>query len=158
MNIFYLHSDPTVIPTVMYNKHVVKMILETAQLLCTTHRYFGNEDVPYKSTHINHPSTVWARTNEANYRWLYDHFIALCCEYESRYNKTHLCYTKCADVLQEPPVGMDYSDDISKMPSCMEDQYIISDDPIVNYRNYYINGKTHIANSDEKIITELFGS
>ena len=157
MNIFYLHSDPTVIPTVMYNKHVVKMILETAQLLCTTHHYYGS-DAPYKSTHVNHPSTVWARNNTANYRWLYDHFIALCLEYEDRYNKTHLSYTKCADALEHPPVGMPESDTISKMPSCMDDEYIISDDPIINYRNYYINGKSSVANKDEKIITNLFGS
>lgn len=157
MNIFYLHQDPTVIPTVMYNKHVVKMILETAQLLCTTHHIYNNGDnVPYKKTHQNHPSTVWARTNTANYRWLYDHFIALCLEYEDRYNKTHLSYTKCADALQEPPADMPYSDTISTMPSCMEDEYKISDDPIENYRNYYINGKSHIANSNEKVIKSFY--
>jgi len=148
MNIFYLHQDPTVIPTVMYNKHVVKMILETAQLLSTAHHHYGS-DAPYKSTHINHPSTVWARTNTANYRWLYDHFIALCLEYEDRYGKTHLSYTKCAGPLEHPPVGMPESDTISLMPSCMEDEYKISDDPIENYRNYYIHGKSHIANRDE---------
>ena len=155
MNIFYLHSDPIVSASVMYNKHVVKMILETAQLLSTAHHHYGS-DAPYKSTHINHPSTVWARTNTANYRWLYDHFIALCTEYEARYNKTHLSYTKCADALEHPPVGMPESDTISLMPSCMEDEYKISDDPIQNYRNYYINGKSHIANSDEKVIKSFY--
>ena len=159
MNIFYLHQDPTVSPSIMYNKHVVKMILETAQLLCTTHHIYNNGDnVPYKKTHQNHPSTVWTRTNTANYRWLYDHFIALCCEYESRYNKTHLCYTKCADALEHPPVGMPESDTISEMPQCMPDEYKVAGNPVQGYRNYYIGEKHTVANKDEKIITEIFGS
>ena len=81
MNIFYLDKDPVKAAQLQYNKHVVKMILESAQMLCTVHRYFGNEDVPYKSTHLNHPSTVWARTNNRNYMWLYQHMMALGDEY-----------------------------------------------------------------------------
>ena len=62
MNIFYLHRDPEEAVKPMYNKHIVKMILETAQLLCTAHHELGNgENVPYKKTHVNHPSTVWVR-------------------------------------------------------------------------------------------------
>ena len=155
MNIFYLHQDPTVIPTVMYNKHVVKMILETAQLLCTTHHHYGS-DAPYKSTHINHPSTVWARTNTANYRWLYDHFIALCLEYEDRYGKTHLSYTKCADVLEHPPVGMPESDTISEMPQCMPDEYKVASNPVQGYRNYYIQEKHTVRNSNESPIMGFY--
>ena len=55
MNIFYLSHDPEEAAQYQYNKHVVKMILESAQLLCTAHRELGNDDVPYKSTHKNHP-------------------------------------------------------------------------------------------------------
>ena len=157
MNIFYLHQDPTVSPSIMYNKHVVKMILETAQLLCTTHHIYNNGDnVPYKKTHVNHPSTVWARTNTANYRWLYDHFIALCCEYESRYNKTHLCYTKCADVLENPPADMPHSDTISEMPQCMPDEYKVAGNPVQGYRNYYIQEKHTVRNSDEAPIMGFY--
>ena len=63
MNIFYLDKDPRKAAEFQYNKHVVKMILETAQILCTAHHCIMGEDadVPYKSTHKNHPSTVWAR-------------------------------------------------------------------------------------------------
>jgi len=63
MNIFYLDPDPVKAAQVQYNKHVVKMILESAQMLCTAHRYYGNEDVPYKIAHLNHPSTIWCRQN-----------------------------------------------------------------------------------------------
>ena len=69
MNIFYLDEDPEVAAIVQYNKHVVKMILESAQMLCTAHHCYGDreqkENVPYKQAHLNHPSTIWARRSRA---------------------------------------------------------------------------------------------
>ena len=63
MNIFYLDKDPVVAARVQYNKHVVKMILESAQMLCTAHHCYGSSEqkanVPYKQAHLNHPSTIW---------------------------------------------------------------------------------------------------
>jgi len=77
MNIFYLHHSPYIAAKVQYNKHVVKMILESAQMLCTAHHVYGNAEqklnVPYKQAHLNHPSTIWTRQCRANYRWLYLH-------------------------------------------------------------------------------------
>jgi len=64
MNIFYLDKDPVKAAQLQYNKHVVKMILESAQMLCTAHHVHGNpDDVPYKQAHLNHPSTMWVRAN-----------------------------------------------------------------------------------------------
>jgi hypothetical protein len=158
MNIFYLHKDPEEAVKPMYNKHVVKMILETAQLLCTAHHINGNgENVPYKKTHVNHPSTVWVRENTANYNWAYCHFIALCDEYTKRYGKTHLTFIKCSDVLFNPPSGMKHSNNISEMPQCMPDEYKVVGDPIKGYRNYYLGEKHSVANKDEKILKKLFG-
>ena len=79
MNIFYLHRDPVIAAKVHYNKHIVKMILESAQMLCTAHHEIMGEDadVPYKRAHVNHPSTIWCRSSAQNYAWLYDHFVAL---------------------------------------------------------------------------------
>ena len=72
MNIFYLNSDPVVAAEKQYNKHVVKMILESAQLLCSAHHMLDSEiDVPYKLTHKNHPSAVWTRRSLQNYAWLH---------------------------------------------------------------------------------------
>ena len=89
MNIFYLHHSPYIAAKVQYNKHVVKMILESAQMLCTAHHVYGNAEqklnVPYKQAHLNHPSTIWARQCRANYRWLYLHMLALGNEYTKRY-------------------------------------------------------------------------
>ena len=93
MNIFYLDEDPKVAAILQYNKHVVKMILESAQMLCTAHHVYGNEEqkenVPYKQAHLNHPSTIWCRQSIPNYMWLYKHMLALGHEYTHRYGKVH---------------------------------------------------------------------
>ena len=96
MNIFYLDKDPFKAAKVQYNKHVVKMILESAQMLCAAHHILGDSaDGPYKLAHKNHPSTIWVRENSLHYAWLYKHMIALGLQYTYRYGKTHLSYTKC---------------------------------------------------------------
>ena len=166
MNIFYVDSDPEVAARNMVDRHVVKMILETAQLLSTAHRVIdgeeyvgqsqsgrkakrwrlsGNADaIMYAATHINHPSAVWVRENSANYAWLYEHLLALGREYTYRYGRTHLTIDKLKDILKDPPQNIKQSNVMSKMPSCMDKQYIVSLDPIVNYRNYYNYGKTDL--------------
>ena len=78
MNIFYLDKCPHKAAELQYNKHVVKMILESAQMLCTAHHVHGDPaSVPYRQTHRYHPSTIWARENASNYEWLFHHFCAL---------------------------------------------------------------------------------
>ena len=100
MNIFYLSHDPVQAAKYQYNKHVVKMILETAQLLCTAHHELGtNIDIPYKATHKNHPSAIWVRSSAEAYMWAYEHMLALGKEYTKRYGKEHLTIAKCRDVL-----------------------------------------------------------
>ena len=166
MNIFYVDSDPEVAARNMVDRHVVKMILETAQLLSTAHRVIdgeeyvgqsqsgrkakrwrlsGNSDaIMYAATHINHPSAIWVRENSANYVWLYDHLLALGREYTYRYGRTHLTIDKLKDILKDEPQNIKQSNVMSKMPSCMDKQYIVSLDPITNYRNYYNYGKTDL--------------
>ena len=145
MNIFYLHPDPAKAASFFYDKHKVKMILESAQMLCTAHHVYGNAaDVPYKPAHKNHPSTLWAGQSAQNYEWLYRHFVALCEEYEKRYGKEHLSYTKCKDKVNILPGGM-LETGLTNMPQCMPDEY--KDDCSVQaYWNYYIHGKKDIAN------------
>lgn len=166
MNIFYVNSDPEVAARSMVDRHVVKMILETAQLLSTAHRVIDGEEyvgqtqtgrkakrwrlsgnvdaIMYAATHINHPSAVWVRENSANYDWLYDHLLALGREYTHRYGRTHLTIDKLKDILKDAPENIEQSNVMTKMPSCMDNQYIVSVDPIINYRNYYNYGKTDL--------------
>ena len=93
MNIFYLHKDPEKAARYQYNKHVVKMILESAQMLCTAHHCIMGDDadVPYKPAHRNHPSTKWVAENLYNTAWLIQHGCALSSEYHHRYGKIHTC-------------------------------------------------------------------
>ena len=151
MNIFYLDKCPEKAAKYQYNKHVVKMILESAQMLCTAHHHYGNGDnVPYKKAHYNHPSTIWVRQNSRNYYWLYNHMLALGKEYTKRYSKTHLSITKCWEVLQNVPVGMPLGGPVTQPPQAMPDEYK-NECSIRAYWNYYIGDKHHIAHKSETI-------
>ena len=165
MNIFYVDHNPMEAAQALVDKHVVKMILESAQLLSTAHRVLdgvetegqsktgrkakrwilpdSRENVLYMATHINHPSAVWCRQSVQNYDWLVDHMFALMREYTHRYGKTHKCYGELSYMLQSPPHNLK-NWDWTEMPSCMAEEYIISDDPIINYRNYYRIGKSSL--------------
>jgi hypothetical protein len=155
MNIFYLHSDPKVAASYFYDKHKVKMILECAQMLCTAHIALGNEDVPYKKSHLNHPSSVWARANNENYQWLYNHMLALGEEYTKRYKRTHLTITKCKDILAVAPLNIP-TGSFNEPPQCMPDEYKVDNDSVSAYWNYYEQDKYKIANKNEqKIIRPL---
>jgi len=90
MNIFVTDPDPKKSAQNLDDKRVIKMILESAQLMSTAINLMGGFG-PYKSTHINHPCSIWVRTSAANYYWLLDHFVALCDEYNLRYGKIHKC-------------------------------------------------------------------
>ena len=90
MNIFYLHPDPLRSAEMHCDKHCVKMILETAQMLCTAHRAMdGDENADkegmYKTAHLNHPSTKWVRGSLLQYEWTYHLFKFLCEEYHYRF-------------------------------------------------------------------------
>jgi len=155
MNIFYLSKSPEKAATYMYNKHVVKMILESAQLLCTAHIQLDGDInyVPYKATHKNHPSAIWVRECDKNYLWLYDHMIALGYEYTRRYGKKHLTITKCEEILLILPKNIAISNKTTEMPQCMPDQYKVKGDSVSAYWNYYEQEKHSVRNSNENIIT-----
>lgn len=166
MNIFYVDEDPATAAKCLVDKHVVKMILESAQLLSTAHRILdgveyegksqsgrkarrwilddGREHIIYTATHINHPSAIWCRQSIANYNWLYDHFNALMCEYTHRYGKFHKCYGEISAMLLEPPQNLKESN-WSTMPSAMPEEFINDKNtPLTNYRNYYRIGKSNL--------------
>ncbi len=159
MNIFYLHHSPYLAAKVQYNKHVVKMILESAQMLCTAHHVYGNEEqklnVPYKQAHLNHPSTIWTRQCRANYRWLYLHMLALGYEYTKRYGKTHASIIKCEKFLNVPPVHIP-DGDFCEPPQAMPDEYKVEGDSVTAYWNYYEGEKYKIKGKNEKKIIRTF--
>ena len=157
MNIFYLDKNPDKAAQYQYNMHVVKMILESAQMLCTAHHCYGDAEqkanVPYKQAHLNHPSTVWARQSRETYTWLYYHMIGLGNEYEKRYNKQHLTITKCGEFLATPPKHIQGNEWVQP-PQAMPDEYKHKDS-IIAYWRYYINDKSHIAGKTENKYREI---
>jgi hypothetical protein len=167
MNIFYLDHDVVKCAEMHNDKHVVKMILEYAQLLSTAHRVldgtlidgysktgrkqkryvFSDErdNIFYSATHLHHPSAVWVRQSAMNYYWLYTMLNALCKEYTYRYGKIHKCERDgLVNRLQTTPVKIPIGPFTEPTPA-MPDEVKIAGDSIKSYRNYYINNKTHLA-------------
>jgi hypothetical protein len=148
MNIFYLDADPAIAAQQQCDKHCVKMILETAQLLSTAHRLLNGDEYAdsvglYKATHKNHPSAVWVRQSTANYNWTHLHLTALCAEYTRRYNKTHKTQ-RLLTALAKLPGALPDADTMTEPPQCMPDQYK-GDCAVSAYRNYYLGEKMYMA-------------
>ena len=140
MNIFFLNPSPVKAAQLQCDRHVVKMTLETAQLLCTAHQVLDGEDSTlYRITHKNHPSAIWARETSSNYCWLYEHFIALCNEYTFRYDKTHLTEIKFADRLATQPQNIVVGP-MTKFPLAMPDEFK-SEDLVSSYQKFYLSKK-----------------
>lgn len=147
MNIFYLSEYADEAAEMHCDKHVVKMILETAQLLSTAHRVLDGDDYAdraglYKITHTNHPSAVWVRQSEANYYWTLHLLWYLCAEYSKRYHKVHKT-ARLIDALAVVPDNIP-DGDFTEPPQCMPDEYKHLD-TVVAYRTYYQNEKADFA-------------
>jgi len=148
MNIFVLDSDAWISGQMVSDRHSVKMPLETAQMLCTgliEHGVLNTPDatkVPYKATHKNHPSTVWARENREQFEWLGWHGLSLCNTYQQRYGRKHKCEAvikECIKLSYHIPEG-----DFQLPPQCMGDEYKVEGDTVAAYQNYYLNGKQYM--------------
>lgn len=147
MNIFYLDTNAKVCAAYHNDKHVVKMILESAQLLSTAHHII--DGIPsiecYKATHKNHPSAIWARKSGRNYEWLWCLLNNLCQEYTLRYNKIHKVE---ASGLLERLANRPYELRLGKltaMPQCMPNKYKVRGDSVQAYRNYYMGAKAYMC-------------
>ena len=152
MNIFFLDNDPQKIAEYHCDKHVVKMILETAQLLCGVHHMTPQvtPQVPYKLSHKNHPCSIWARESFTNYLILCEVGLELCKEYTYRYGKIHKCERDgLVNRLQTTPVKIPIGPFTEPTPA-MPDEVKIAGDSIKSYRNYYINNKTHLASRKKR--------
>lgn len=147
MNIFYLHQSPIKSAQMQCDKHCVKMILESAQMLCSAHRVLDGDDNAdsigmYKMAHKNHPSTVWVRENKENYKWLWEHMNALMNEYTLRYKKTHAT-ERLKNALKKYPKNIAQGN-FTHPPQCMPDEYKMGD-TVEAYRKYYIADKMYMA-------------
>lgn len=143
MNIFVLDNDITKAAQYHVDKHVVKMPLESAQMLCTARLLLGesSETVPYRKAHPKHPCTLWATESVDNYLWLCDLGLALCKEYTYRYDKVHKCEAVINDCIDNIPTMPDIG--LTPHPQAMDD-YCKLPDAVMGYRNYYNNEKHHL--------------
>lgn len=146
MNIFVLDRDPRIAAEMHCDKHVVKMVLETAQLLNNALIKASSKYEPfYKQSHKNHPCSLWASQSKENFDWLCNLGLELCREYTHRYTRVH----KCENLIKTAQNSIFTSSfPESKMTDhvlCMPDQYKVIGDPVTSYRNYYLGDKASIA-------------
>jgi hypothetical protein len=143
MNIFILDLDVKKCAQYHCDKHVVKMILETAQLLCGVHWVTETlHSIPYKLSHKNHPCSIWARESLSNYLYLCELGLELCNEYTYRYGKRH----KSQEVIEWCLVNKPKIKDIgfTKPSKAMPDEYKVKS-VVESYRNYYMGAKSGFA-------------
>ena len=179
MNIFYLDKDPVKAAEYSCDKHVVKMRLESAQMLCTAHRVQDGEKVighsatgrkrtTYKHPNSNmdaiiygagwlkHPSCIWIMDSAYNYMWLYKHMMALCDEYTKRYGKVHLTIQKLGDLLKYPPKNSALNKKGYDATPAMPEECKIPGDSVASYRKYYIMKKARFATWKNRVPPKWF--
>ena len=171
MNIFFLDKDPRKCAEMHVDKHVCKMVIEYAQLLSTTHRvldgemYLGKtvnnrnikrwrlpderEERLMKPTMMNHPSAIWVRQSNENYKWLYEMWCELQKEFTYRYGKVHATARLIPDLARIPdncPVGP-----FTGPTPAMPDPCKVPGDSLKSYHNYYRMNKSHLWSWKGKI-------
>ena len=181
MNIFYLHHDPETCAQMHNDKHVVKMILEYAQLLSTAHRVLdGTEQqalsksgrkqkvwqLPdarnqaiYKASHINHPSAKWVRHNISNYSWLFSMWVNLLREYTYRYDKVHSS-ERLVEHLVNIPKNIPHDNGWTAPWRAMPDEYKLNRNvenyTVESYRAYYLGEKVKMSRWTNRPMPQWF--
>jgi len=180
MNLFILDTDPDAAARLQCDKHVVKMIVESGQMLSTAHRMLDGieirkpsksgktnvrywrlhdkrEDILYKAVHMNHPCTQWTMESTTNYGWHLVHFVALCDEYTYRYGKVHKT-SELIPYLMELPRNIKEAPltpfrlAMGSNPECM-----FPEDPVKSYRMFYQTKQDRFAmNWTKRPIPEWF--
>ena len=170
MNIFYVDKNPETAAKMMCDKHIIKMILESAQMLCTAKRVLDgteyvdrtkngrkitrwrldnpNEEATiYKAGWLGHPSTQWVMKSAYNYIWLYKHMMALNEEYKLRWqkDKDHTSITKLGQLLSVPPINARIDVIGTDATPAMPDHCKVPGDSVASYRKYYIIEKRRFA-------------
>ena len=143
MNIFVLDKDPYASARMMCDKHIPKMVVESAQMMASALRRHGATDedmpltksgTPYKGGYQHHPCTVWAGETQDNFDWLADHAYKLVCEYWDRFGKEHACTIPIMHMynmeLDLPEGGL------TPFAQAMPDEFK-HEDAVQAYRAYY---------------------
>ena len=162
MNIFWFSFVASECAEAYSDKHVVKIILEIAQMLYASHVL--NDGTPldggYRATHLGHPMTRWVATCVGNYNMAVDLGLALCHEYTHRYGKVHACAKHLLRLQNELPkswepavikkkatetvfASLDVPPQCTPVPLCMPED--CHDKSVISaYKKYYITHKQEI--------------
>ena len=165
MNIFVVDNNPVDAARSLCDKHIVKMPVESAQMLSTTHRVLDGteyielsannrrirrwrldderEGLLYKASFMGHPCTKWTMQSHSNYLWHTKHAMELCREYTRRYGRVH----KSQEVIEYCEYHLPKN--INKgtqtpFAMAMPDEYK-ENNAVQSYRNYYLGEKVEIA-------------
>ena len=168
MNVFYLDTDPQRIASWLVDKHIVKMPVESAQMLSTAHRLLDgrrvgkdwilpDEDISqpicYKVAHAHHPSTVWTMASKANYEWHAQLWVCMLEEYTRRYGRIHNC-SRLMDILMSAPKNI--SDGPFTSPPLAMPQRYKSEDAVSAYRRFYAGEKWRFARWKQADLPDWF--
>lgn len=156
MNIFYVDFSPKLSAQSLCDKHIVKMSLESAQMLANCFDKEVLEDpntpktqkgTPRRYSHWNHPSSIWTRATKGNMNWLIEHGIFICLEKKNRYPDKPLPFVYdflvwCKEniELSTTPDG-----DFTPPPQCMPDHCKVEGNTVQAYREYYMKEKSEIV-------------
>lgn len=165
MNIFVLDNDPIKAAQMLCDKHIPKMIVESAQMLSTAHRMLDGtpikrpsksgktiqtyytlgedkDDLYYLAVHKNHPCTVWTMESIQNYQWHHKHWEAMAYEYEFRRGRVHKTYELLKTILWIPPHNIS-DKGLTEFPQAMNHypQCKVPGNAVQAYRNYYHEAK-----------------
>ena len=143
MNIFVLDKNPQIAAQMHCDKHVPKMILETAQMLSTAHHVYDTPLAPevYKQAHLNHPCTKWIRESTANYNWAWRLYLNLLVEFRMRRGKSHKSGELIGALAHTPPLPRL---GLTPFAQAMPDEYK-QEDAVEAYRAYYRGDKASFA-------------
>lgn len=153
MNVFVTDVSPSKSAQVLPDKHIVKMPLETCQMVSiifskwyydwgTINKIDGTPYNTVKGAFRNHPCTKWAADNHYNLAWLITHGIHLCFEYEHRYQKRHSCLNTLEEAMvifhNNAKISISEHTNVKEFTRAMPDEYKLDDsiDTFTAYKMY----------------------
>lgn len=149
MNIFILDKNIEKCAQYHCDQHVIKMILESVQMLCTALNKKGFT-TPYKSTHTRHPCVLWVELSFENFLWLRKLALALNAEYRFRFEKDS--DHKSILVLNEISDHSYENRGLTEFAQAMPNQYKIPGDAVKAYRQFYLGEKMGFAKWTRRVV------
>ena len=151
MNIFFLDETPSLSAEYLCDKHIPKMLLESAQMLSTAVRKYEEEtnstplaEPIYKSAYPKHPMTIWVGTTKDNFNWALENALWINNEYEYRFKKKHKSFKVIQNIIDFELDAHIPEGKITTPPQCMPDEYK-DKDYVTAYRKYYQGAKKYFA-------------